>query len=61
MDISSYRDEFNRIFGNPLLLGKETMDETDGIVLASKALVFIAYQLAILNDAGIETWPHGED
>ena len=57
MDIENYRDEFTEVFGNPLFLKNETLETVvDGTTLAAKALVFIAYQLAVMNDRGLSIW-----
>ena len=52
MAIENYEDEFMKIFGNPLFFENATLDTSD----AAKALVFIAYQLAVMNDRGLSIW-----
>ena len=52
MAIENYEDEFMKVFGNPLFLENATLDTSD----AAKALVFIAYQLAVMNNRGLLIW-----
>lgn len=52
------QDEFDYIFGNPLRFKDMVFCEAESKDLMATALVFIAYQLAKLNDLGIDTWPN---